>query len=1070
MPDVLTNRASFTLAAAITSATQVSVTRTSAANGLPGDSNGPASGTYKFVMTDGNGNYEIAQVTGGQGTTTLTIARAVELIGGVQTALASVPSGTVCYAVATASDLTQPGGVYDVLAYGADPTGTNDSTAAIQAAINAAGDGLIWLGNYQLKISSTLTISASGAVMAGVRGRDGGALLPTSTFSGTAAVEVTAASGVTLRDFEVIFVSGTTLTTYGIWTQTAEMVVENIVVKFSPGSSFVIDGPSADVFDAHVIGCTAVLPGYQTANRTSDGFVATQYCNDYLFDRCLVQGGSNVASALLTSSLAANTAYTSLAVSPLTSTAAGALTAGSTILLDTPNLTPGDASTLATCTVATQPATGATSIAIDSFTPTVAFPGGRTAVIAAAEMCTRYGFNGGYNRGEWISCHPYFCYESGGVWGGQAGGGEPIIIGGEWENNGYTNLSVKADQGGLISGINAFGAAAYASVYVANSKGVTMVGCDVDGNVASMAVGFNGCTSCTVTGNTILNGVGPTGNVGLFVNGCITCSITANSIDATLSGSPNSLYAYGNSDCTFWGNTSGSGTSGPSFNSNTGPNPGVGPWAGFYPVAAFGAAGTGTVDDLPAITAAITQCNADGGGWVVLGAGSFAVSDSIVLLQGVNLMGAANFSRVASDHVTTSYIQPLSTFPTTGAPLLQIGALGTGGAATATNPHGAFIRNVGFSGLDNAGTAIAGVIGAAVNDTGEVAFERCVAIDCAGTGIAVTSQTTGSSQGSEGLHFSHCEFLSCGVGLSTTGTGTTDGYVDDCHFNNCSTANFSAGVGNLGGGGYISTGCHYVGNGTTVNNVLAGTEAGPLFFVGCYFDQCLNGASIAGCENLILDGCYYLIDASSTQTTFITVPGANPRVSVSGGSVNLNANTSITSLMQFTGQTGNPPLAQLGNVAIFSGTSGPPSQWLGLYVDSAGTLIQTIGSSVSGTLASNVTLTAGASTLVLTTATLGIGTWLVNAGASVSLAGGADPVSLTLAFGTAAGSFNGPVSDEGYGSTVSFILGLDVCVVATITTAGTLTMSCQCAKGQTVEANDSLYSKAATGYVAVRIA
>jgi hypothetical protein len=108
MPDVLTNRASLTLAAAITSATQTSITRTSAANGLPGDSNGPASGTYKFVMTDGNGNYELAQVTGGQGTTTLTIARAVELIGGVQTALASVPSGTVCYAVATAGDLGPP--------------------------------------------------------------------------------------------------------------------------------------------------------------------------------------------------------------------------------------------------------------------------------------------------------------------------------------------------------------------------------------------------------------------------------------------------------------------------------------------------------------------------------------------------------------------------------------------------------------------------------------------------------------------------------------------------------------------------------------------------------------------------------------------------------------------------------------------------------------------------------------------------------------------------------------------------------------------------------------------------
>ena len=104
MTDVQTNRCSLTLAVAITSSTQTAITRTSATNGLPGDSNGPASGTYKFVMTDGAGNYEIAQVTDGQGTTSLTISRAVELIGGVQTALSSVPNGTVCYAVRTAAE------------------------------------------------------------------------------------------------------------------------------------------------------------------------------------------------------------------------------------------------------------------------------------------------------------------------------------------------------------------------------------------------------------------------------------------------------------------------------------------------------------------------------------------------------------------------------------------------------------------------------------------------------------------------------------------------------------------------------------------------------------------------------------------------------------------------------------------------------------------------------------------------------------------------------------------------------------------------------------------------------
>ena len=102
---VQTNRASFTSAEAITSATQTTITRTSATDGLPGDSNGPASGEYAVVFTDGT-NFEIAYVTGGQGTPTLTLQRAAELIGGTQTALSSVASGTTFYAVATAASIS----------------------------------------------------------------------------------------------------------------------------------------------------------------------------------------------------------------------------------------------------------------------------------------------------------------------------------------------------------------------------------------------------------------------------------------------------------------------------------------------------------------------------------------------------------------------------------------------------------------------------------------------------------------------------------------------------------------------------------------------------------------------------------------------------------------------------------------------------------------------------------------------------------------------------------------------------------------------------------------------------
>lgn len=104
MPDIITNRCSFVLATAITSATQTAVTRTVTNDGLPGDSNGPPSGPFKVSFTDGT-NWEIAQVVLGQGTLDYTLVRAVEAIGGIKAALASVPANTVCYAGPMASDL-----------------------------------------------------------------------------------------------------------------------------------------------------------------------------------------------------------------------------------------------------------------------------------------------------------------------------------------------------------------------------------------------------------------------------------------------------------------------------------------------------------------------------------------------------------------------------------------------------------------------------------------------------------------------------------------------------------------------------------------------------------------------------------------------------------------------------------------------------------------------------------------------------------------------------------------------------------------------------------------------------
>lgn len=78
---------------------------------------------------------------------------------------------------------------------GADPTGTNDSTAALQAAGNA---GLAYLPPGTYKTSSPITLSTAGGGLTGPRGRwyhgaAGGAVIqPSASFSGSQVINITA--------------------------------------------------------------------------------------------------------------------------------------------------------------------------------------------------------------------------------------------------------------------------------------------------------------------------------------------------------------------------------------------------------------------------------------------------------------------------------------------------------------------------------------------------------------------------------------------------------------------------------------------------------------------------------------------------------------------------------------------------------------------------------------------------------------------------------------------------------------------------------------------------------------
>jgi hypothetical protein len=116
---------------------------------------------------------------------------------------------------------------FNVLDYGADPLNVADSTAAIQAAINAANatgyGGVVYLPYGYYKTSVPLTIN--GANFVSLQG-DGRAtrLCPTAAFTGAAAVLVTGGSRIAVNDMLIEF--------GGTWS--SNPVADSIQVNHSP--------------------------------------------------------------------------------------------------------------------------------------------------------------------------------------------------------------------------------------------------------------------------------------------------------------------------------------------------------------------------------------------------------------------------------------------------------------------------------------------------------------------------------------------------------------------------------------------------------------------------------------------------------------------------------------------------------------------------------------------------------------------------------------------------------------------------------------------------------------------
>lgn len=130
--------------------------------------------------------------------------------------------------------------------------------------------------------------------------------------------------------------------------------------------------------------------------------------------------------------------------------------------------------------------------------------------------------------------------------------------------------------------------------------------------------------------------------------------------------------------------------------------------------------------------------------------------------------------------------------------------------------------------------------------------------------------------------------------------------------------------------------------------------------------------------------------------------------------------------------------------------------------------------SVAGHLAADGNLAAAATTAILSTTALGVGKWLINFSADmVNNLGGAGTLEVETTLGTAVATFEGQQS--GAGALFAADTGqvqVELCFIATITTAGTLTFSAANSSAVIVIVKAATLTNAfakATGWTAVKI-
>lgn len=521
-------------------------------------------------------------------------------------------------------------------------TGADDDIVITQALNNLpfnGGEVKLIQGNYHLGVTATSFIDGfntkGGLTLEGSGRRQGAIIHVPAGSAAPCAVKMAASQGgsQTVRNLMVAFDNPTGTYTHGIWMQSAEAQVYDCVVNKSSGNGIMLDGepttrgatPSQFVTSGTVRGCEVQQAGFGCSTATqgqgADGFVSTGLHENANYEGCFVNGGNGSAAGCLGAALTLGTAYTSLTVTPLT----GAITNGDQLVIQTMLTTPP---TRQIVTASADAAVGATTVNVTSFVANFSYTAAPTVIVANySKMQTRSGFAIA-QFAHLTDCHPYFCYQS----GLEAQTASVEVKGGEYETNGWVNMHI---QGSLIAqtvhnsivGVHTYGNPAYCSVFAFGCLSMSMTGNYIDGGLANNAIALQSCNSCTISDNTVTNGVTGTGFsnqcFGISAQSCNDCAIIGNTVrdNLTITGNRFGISTFSCTNMVVVGNpvkvTSGTAISNASTTgtSKFAYNPGYNP-VGVVTVA------------VPATTVAVTAVPYDRVFYVTAGTGTTTVAIS----------------------------------------------------------------------------------------------------------------------------------------------------------------------------------------------------------------------------------------------------------------------------------------------------------------------------------------------------------------------------------------------------------------------------------------------------------